>query len=80
MSTNLEPSASPPVESLLLSADKVAALLDISERSLWRLRSAGAIPQPVRLGGSVRWRREDILEWMAQGCPRGTSRENGRRR
>ncbi len=54
---------------LLLSAETVAELLGISIRTLWRLRAAGRLPRPVRLGGSVRWRPEDIQAWIADGCP-----------
>jgi prophage regulatory protein len=54
---------------LLLSAEKVAELLDISVRTLWRLRATGKLPLPVRLGGSVRWRAEEIAVWIQQGCP-----------
>ena len=53
---------------LLITASKLAALLEISTRTLWRLRSAGRLPEPVRLGGAVRWRREDIQNWIAGGC------------
>ena len=55
---------------LLVSAEKLAQMLDISVRSLWRLRVGGKIPAPVRLGGSVRWRLSDIESWVAAGCPK----------
>lgn len=54
---------------LLLSAEKVAELLDISVRTLWRLRAAGKLPAPVRLGGSVRWRAQEVAVWIEKGCP-----------
>jgi len=54
---------------LLLSAEKLAELLDISLRTLWRLRAAGKLPAPIRLGGSVRWRCSEIEAWIAAGCP-----------
>jgi excisionase family DNA binding protein len=57
------------IESLLLSAAEVAALLNISTRTLWRLLSARQVPEPIRLGGSVRWRREEVETWIARGCP-----------
>lgn len=57
------------LESLLLPAAEVAALLNISTRTLWRLLSAGRLPEPIRLGGSVRWRREQVESWIAEGCP-----------
>lgn len=53
----------------LLSAERFAGLLDVSVRTLWRLRSAGKLPEPIRIGGSVRWRVTDIQAWMETGCP-----------
>ena len=35
----------------LISASKLAEYLDVSTRTLWRLRATGKLPQPVRLGG-----------------------------
>lgn len=55
----------------LLTADDVAALLNVSERTLWRLLSAGKVPKPVRIGRSTRWRAEDVREWVQKGCPAG---------
>jgi len=54
---------------LLLSAEGLAELLQISERTLWRLRSAGKLPKPIQLGGSVRWRANEISLWVQAGCP-----------
>jgi predicted DNA-binding transcriptional regulator AlpA len=56
-------------DALLVSAEKLAQLLDISIRTLWRLRAAGKLPAPVRLGGSVRWRVHEVQEWIGRGCP-----------
>ena len=60
------------VEPLLLKAEEVAALMAISTRTLWRLVSVDSFPQPVRIGGSVRWRKSEIENWIASGCPRET--------
>lgn len=54
---------------LLVSAQMLAKRLQLSVRTLWRLRSAGKLPKPVRLGGSVRWRVTDINAWVDAGCP-----------
>jgi predicted DNA-binding transcriptional regulator AlpA len=54
---------------LVLSPKQTAVMLDISERTLWRLRSSGKIPEPVRFGGSTRWKYEDIKNWLDAGCP-----------
>jgi excisionase family DNA binding protein len=61
----------------LLDVRAVAALLNCSPRHVYRLSDAGHMPRPVRLGALVRWRREEIDAWLADGCRpgrQGTSR------
>ncbi len=53
----------------LVSANWLAKYLGISRASLFRLRSAGRMPKPVRVGGIVRWRVEDVRTWVDAGCP-----------
>lgn len=59
---------SPSVESALIDVKAVAQLLDCSPRHVWRLADAGKMPEPVRVGALVRWRRADIERWIADGC------------
>lgn len=63
--------------SLLVSAQTLAKRLGVSVRTLWRLRGAGKLPSPVRLGGAVRWRTADIEAWVAAGCPNLPPHNNG---
>jgi prophage regulatory protein len=56
---------------MLISAEDVARMMDISERTLWRLLSAGKVPPPVRIGRSTRWRLAEIRSWIDRGCPTG---------
>lgn len=58
-----------PVEALLGTADDVAMLLSLSERTVWRLLSAKRLPEPLRIGGSVRWNLDQVREWINAGCP-----------
>jgi predicted DNA-binding transcriptional regulator AlpA len=55
----------------LLTAKALAKQLSISTRTLWRYRSAGLLPRPVRIGdvGAIRWLRRDIDKWVGMGCP-----------
>jgi excisionase family DNA binding protein len=53
----------------LLDVRAVATLLDCSPRHVYRLADAGRMPAPVRIGALVRWRRQDIDRWLADGCP-----------
>jgi excisionase family DNA binding protein len=54
---------------LLICADEVARMMGVSERTLWRLASAGSVPEPVRIGRNTRWRLAEIREWIERGCP-----------
>jgi len=54
---------------LAVSARQLAEMLGVSLRQIWRLNSAGKLPNSIRLGGSVRWDRDEILKWFKNGCP-----------
>jgi predicted DNA-binding transcriptional regulator AlpA len=59
----------PAVEALLVDAKEAARICGISEASWYRLKSAGKLPLPVRLGGRVLWRVEELRRWTVAGCP-----------
>ena len=71
MSATIEPRAGMNSQGvLLIDVKEVARRLDLSERTVWRLSSAGMLPRPVVIGGkSKRWRAEEIAAWVAAGCP-----------
>lgn len=71
----LLPQAAPPnivrqaMTPLLLRAADAAWLCHVSLRT-WRLWDAtGKVPQPIRIGRTVFWRKEDLQAWIAAGCP-----------
>lgn len=70
MKTSKAPLTKEEDQPILLTAAQVAGLLQIGERTVWRLLSAGAIVAPVRIGGATRWRRELLERWIDAGCPR----------
>jgi predicted DNA-binding transcriptional regulator AlpA len=53
----------------LLAVVDLANVFDCSERHIFRLLSAGKIPEPVRIGSLLRWDRKKIFEWVSAGCP-----------
>jgi prophage regulatory protein len=59
----------------LIRAAELAEMLSVSVRTLWRLRSGRQIPKPVRLGGAVRWRLDEVRQWIAGGCQGSNRRE-----
>lgn len=55
----------------LLRVKDVAAALAVSPRTVWRLVSAGRLPQPIRLGPrTCRWRWGDIERVLDNAEPR----------
>ncbi len=56
-------------DSLLITVREVASLLQISERSVWRLVTTKRIIPPIYIGRLARWRRADIIRWIHEGCP-----------
>jgi predicted DNA-binding transcriptional regulator AlpA len=56
-------------EALLISDTAAAALAGVSRAHWHRLRAAGKLPPPIRLGRAVRWRKADVLLWIEWGCP-----------
>lgn len=53
----------------MLDVHGVAEMLQCSTRHVVRLADRGAMPQPLKLGRIIRWRRADVLKWIDAGCP-----------
>ncbi len=54
---------------LLIDIGQLVVLLRRSAASLERDQAAGRLPAPVYVGGSRRWRRQEIEDWVRAGCP-----------
>jgi excisionase family DNA binding protein len=54
--------------SAMPDTEELAAYCNCSPRHINRMRDGNLMPQPIRLGRLIRWRREDIEKWVAQGC------------
>jgi len=65
MTTIVEPT----LDAELLDIRAVAALQSCSTRHIARMQDAGDMPRALRLGRLLRWRRAELLEWIAAGCP-----------
>ena len=53
----------------LIKARTVAAMADVSVRTVWRWREAGSLPKPIKISGTCRWNRLVIEKWIEAGCP-----------
>jgi predicted DNA-binding transcriptional regulator AlpA len=58
-------------EPALVPAKVAAHLTGISLASWERLHAAGKVPAPVRLGGRVLWRVQELHQFIRAGCPPG---------
>ena len=56
-------------EVVAVNARLLGVILGLSERTIRRHNAAGKLPRPVRVGGSVRWRLDEIRAWLDAGCP-----------
>ncbi len=59
----------PTVTAELLTLADVASLMRCSRRSVARLADAGKMPHGLKVGGMRRWRRAELMSWLAAGCP-----------
>jgi predicted DNA-binding transcriptional regulator AlpA len=59
----------PPAE--LMDAVAVAGMLDCSERHVQQMgtSSRDGFPRPIKFGRSTKWRRADVLKWVASRKP-----------
>lgn len=59
----------PPNHRLLVDAKGASALCSVSVSSWSRLHASGRVPRPVKLGGRVLWRVEELRRFVAANCP-----------
>ncbi|WP_368389582.1 helix-turn-helix transcriptional regulator [Thalassotalea sp. 1_MG-2023] len=51
--------------SYILTLKELPNVLGISRTALWKLRSEGSFPAPLKLNGKILgWRRESITNWL----------------
>lgn len=50
----------------LLSWPQLRAVIGLSRPQIWKMREAGAFPQPVRLSPNrIAWRTSEVRAWLA---------------
>lgn len=54
----------------LLSTRTVAKILSLSSRTVHRLNSSGLIIKPLRISGSVRYVKSELMDWIQAKMPR----------
>ena len=68
------------VGSELLDVEAVALTLAVSTRTVLRMADSGQMPRPLKVASLIRWRRAELLQWLADGAPncRPANRRPGR--
>ena len=54
---------------LVADAKRLARLLTCGIRTIRTWDAAGRLPEPIRIGGRVVWRVDEIRRWLAAGAP-----------
>lgn len=54
---------------LVVDAKRLAKLLCCGLRTVRTHDAVGRLPSPIRIGGRVVWRVDEIREWLAAGAP-----------
>lgn len=57
------------VERGAFRAKHAAAYVSLSTATFARLRAAGRLPVPVKLGGCLLWPKATLDKWLSAGCP-----------
>ncbi len=77
--TTSTPPAAGGIQAELLTTAEAARLAGCGERTFWAWSRSGLAPAPVKIGfgtrPAVRYRRSDIMAWIASGCPRCDGRD-----
>ena len=54
----------------LLTSQDVGQILALSKRTIHRFNSSGLIIRPLRISGSVRYVKSELMAWIASGMPK----------
>lgn len=65
--SNVAEAANVPAGEVLLTVRQLAIMLQLSPKTIARMRRAGRLPAPVRRGRAVRWRLDDVTRWLDAG-------------
>jgi predicted DNA-binding transcriptional regulator AlpA len=57
------------LDSLVLDTTQMCHLLRCSLATLHRRRSAGQLPRPIKWGGKLCWRADEVKAWVTAGMP-----------
>ena len=53
----------------MLTVADLASCLKVSTRQVYRMNRSALIPAPLKIGGCLRWREDEISWWLKAGAP-----------
>ena len=59
----------PVAEPLVVDAKQLAVMLNCGVRTVRTWDTMGKLPTPIRMGGKVVWRVDEIHAWLDAGAP-----------
>ena len=59
-----------PEEPILLSTAQAAELVGVKIRTWYIWDRLGFVPKPVKIGSKLHWRRDELLAWINEDCPK----------
>ena len=57
------------MQSILLNTKDAASLCGVTLKRWRTWNSLGKIPAPLRIGNSFFWKRDELVDWIDEGCP-----------
>lgn len=54
---------------ILLTAEEAWTLCRMKKTSWYKSLALKVVPQPIRIKGMVRWRKDELMDWIEAGCP-----------
>jgi excisionase family DNA binding protein len=62
---------------IILKADEVAELLRVNRKTLYEAVQRDEVPGVIRIGRSLRFRRDAVLMWLSNSCAVPNHEEQG---
>lgn len=57
------------VDVVLVDVDMAAIMTGLHRATVYKLVACGKFPQPIKLGRSTRWAKDELTAWIAAKCP-----------
>lgn len=53
----------------LLKIREVARMTSLGRSTIRKHEAMGLFPKHIKINGALRWRRQEVESWIANGCP-----------